>query len=132
MNKILIGRKPSNYLGFEVNRSSNKSLNKWLILFLFMPLLISCRPSCKVSPELNTYDCDMCHSREFAACIKKNFPVGSSYLELSKYLTNIGFWKSNLPEDINKQRFYFKWSAKCGRHSFKYSNKNGFAIDRTK
>ena len=80
-------------------------------LLVFLPILVACGPSCHIPPELNTYKCDICHSRDFAACIKKNFPVGSSYLELSKYLTNIGFWKSNLSEDINKNHFYFKWSA---------------------
>lgn len=111
MSKILNEKQHYHHVVFHMNGHFIKTVNKWLILFLCLSMLVSCQQSCQDKPELNTYNCNKHRSGEFAACIKKNFPMGSSYLELSKYLTNMCFWKSNLPEDINKNHFYFKWSA---------------------
>ena len=111
MNKILTKRQHNHDFMFNSNRYLIKPVNKSLILFLFLPILVSCQQPCQDPPELNTYNCNKHRSGEFAACIKKNFPVGSSYLKLNEYLKNQCFWKSNLPTHINKNKFYFNWSA---------------------
>jgi hypothetical protein len=107
MNKTSIEKTPKFCLGFSIGRNSIKPLNKWLILFF--PLLISCRPSCGDSPEFNTYNCYKYKGSDFSACIKKNFPIGSSFSDLDKYLTNLCLKREKLPESYGKNSFNFRW-----------------------
>lgn len=57
---------------------------------------------------------DNCNKRDrnaFHFCMKKNFPVGSSYLDLKRYLADQGFKQSKHPEDLKENKFYFFWWA---------------------
>jgi hypothetical protein len=80
----------------------------WLLILL--PILFSCSTPCPSLTNIEPYNCDQCKP-EFAACIKKNFPVGSSYTELSSYMEKIGFGKIKNPVYLKKGMFSFYWSA---------------------
>lgn len=83
---------------------------KKLWVLMFLPMLFSCTTPCPSSSDLSPYNCDKCNGMElFSSCIKKNFPLGSSYSELSDYLTKIGFVKAKSPDDIKNRKFYFFW-----------------------
>jgi hypothetical protein len=75
---------------------------------LLLPILFSCSTPCPSLTDIEPYNCDQCKP-EFSACIKKNFPVGSSYVDLNIYLTKIGFERTQDSDDIKNNRFYFGW-----------------------
>jgi hypothetical protein len=80
-------------------------------LIVTISLLVSCRPSCGDSPEFNTYNCDKNKGPDFSACIKKNFPIGSIYSDLDKYLSNLCLTEAKLPESYGKYSFNFRWES---------------------
>jgi hypothetical protein len=43
--------------------------------------------------------------------MKKNFPVGSSYSDLKRYLEKQSFKQSKHPDHLKENRFYFFWWA---------------------
>ena len=87
---------------------SNISFKKIQIL-TFFPILFFCHSCCRYPYDSTQYNCNKCNSIEFSSCIKKNFPVSSSYTDLSNYLTAIGLVRSKDPDIIKENRFYFRW-----------------------
>jgi hypothetical protein len=79
------------------------------IVLILLPILFSCGTPCPSQADLTPYYCDQC-TQGFADCIKKNFPAGSSYVELSNYMEKIGFIKIK-PNYLKKGVFVFDWSA---------------------
>jgi hypothetical protein len=85
---------------------------KRLWILIFLPLLFSCNAPCTSKYDLSPYNCNQCLDlASFSSCIKKNFPVDSSYNKLTDYLVKIGFEKLENPDDTKKNRFYFFWEA---------------------
>jgi hypothetical protein len=75
---------------------------------LSLPIFLSCQ----ISSHANQYDnCNKRDREAFSSCMKKNFPVGSSYSDLKRYLTEQGFTQSKHPDHIKDNRFYFFWRA---------------------
>jgi hypothetical protein len=88
--------------------STQVPMSIWILMFL--PMLLSCTTPCPSSEDLAPYNCNQCSSvLSFSSCIKKNFPVGSSYVSLNVYLTKIGFERFQDSDDIKNNRFYFSW-----------------------
>jgi hypothetical protein len=83
-------------------------INVWVLLFL--PMLLSCTTPCPSSEDLAPYNCNQCEAG-FSSCIKKNFPVGSNFLELRSYMKKIGFEEVKNPIYLKKSVFSFRWSA---------------------
>ncbi|WP_394753761.1 hypothetical protein [Crenothrix sp.] len=84
---------------------------KRLWILMILPILFSCSSSCRVPADLSPYNCDKCNISTFTPCIKKNFPIGSSYLELNNYMAKIGLKNTKNPDDLKNGRFYFHWWA---------------------
>lgn len=84
------------------------ALLRGITSLLFLLILLSCQ----MSSHSSQYD--NCNKRDrdaFSYCIKKNFPVGSSYLDLKLYLAEQGFTQSKHPDHLKGNRFYFFWQA---------------------
>jgi hypothetical protein len=52
--------------------------------------------------------CDACDKQKLGKCLNKAFPVGSSGIDLDRYLVEAGFRKSN---GIAENRIIYTWSA---------------------
>ena len=84
------------------------ALFKWIRGLIFFPILLSCQmPSTSQEYDNN---CNKRDSSSFEICIRKNFPIGSSYSDLKLFLTNQSFKQAKDPKD-SQNFFYFFWWA---------------------
>lgn len=84
------------------------ALFRGITSLLFIPILLSCQ----MPSHSSQYDnCNKQDRDAFSSCMKKNFPVGSSYSDLKRYLAEQGFTQSKHPDHLKENRFYFFWRA---------------------
>jgi len=91
-----------------ISMSKNNALSRTITSLLSLPIFFSCQ----ISSHANQYyNCNKRDREAFSSCMKNNFPVGSSYADLKRYLTQQGFIQSQHPDHLKGDRFYFFWRA---------------------